>query len=107
MSQTRIVNDNSAMGRIIRNRRLDLGMNITDLAEMAGCSRATLAKIEVGDTTPKVAILANIATALEMPIEYIIYADAQKSVHALNSLSKIETWAERISKESKIIRFDI
>ena len=57
--------------RCIHSRRLDLGLNQTDAAEMAGLARADYASIENGTKITSVERLASIGTRLGLDIHVV------------------------------------
>jgi transcriptional regulator with XRE-family HTH domain len=57
-----------AIGREIRGFRLKMGLKIADLAKLAGLSAGMLSKIENGLTSPSLATLQSLSTALNIPV---------------------------------------
>ena len=58
----------STIGQRVREHRLDLGLNMTQLAERAGISKGMLSKVENAQASPSLATLARLATALSVPV---------------------------------------
>jgi transcriptional regulator with XRE-family HTH domain len=56
------------VGAQVRSLRLALGMTLSDLAGAAGLSPGMLSKVENGQTSPSLATLAAIASALNIPM---------------------------------------
>src|SRR5688500_1644072 len=56
-----------ALGRVIRERRLDLGISQELLAAMAAVERSHMGKIERGEHLPSLPIVVRLAHALECP----------------------------------------
>jgi transcriptional regulator with XRE-family HTH domain len=52
----------------VRTRRLDLGLNVGQLAERAGISKGMLSKIENAKSSPSLSTLERLASALDMPV---------------------------------------
>jgi DNA-binding XRE family transcriptional regulator len=52
----------------VRSRRLEIGLNVVQLAERCGISKGMLSKIENAQTSPSLSTLARLATALDMPV---------------------------------------
>lgn len=60
------------LGDKIKDRREYLGMSRKKLADIVGCSVPTVFKIEKGESDPRIDILAKIASALEVRIDYLL-----------------------------------
>lgn len=56
-------------GERVRKLRLAIGLSSTELAYTCGVSETVVSKYEVGKTTPSVATLAALATALQVKID--------------------------------------
>jgi transcriptional regulator with XRE-family HTH domain len=60
------------LGQVIANhvraRRLELGLNVGQLAERTGISKGMLSKIENAQTSPSLSTLERLAGALDMPV---------------------------------------
>jgi transcriptional regulator with XRE-family HTH domain len=52
----------------VRSRRLEIGLNVGQLADRTGISKGMLSKIENAQTSPSLATLERLATALDMPV---------------------------------------
>lgn len=52
----------------VRSRRLELGLNVGQLADRSGISKGMLSKIENAQTSPSLATIERLATALDMPV---------------------------------------
>lgn len=59
---------NAAVGRAIRELRELKGITARDLASQAGVSAAMISRIETGQVSPSLSMLAMLAAALEAPI---------------------------------------
>ena len=57
-----------AIGRQVREFRLDLSMTVGEVAKLAGLSVGMLSKIENGMTSPSLATLRALANALNVPV---------------------------------------
>lgn len=58
------------LGEVLRERRLERGDRLRDVAERAGVALSHLSKIERGDSDPSSEVLEAVSTALEMsPLE--------------------------------------
>ncbi len=58
----------AAIGLQVRALRKKLGMTVTELASLAGLSSGMLSKIENGLTSPSLATLKALSTALNVPV---------------------------------------
>jgi ribosome-binding protein aMBF1 (putative translation factor) len=60
------------LGRVIanhvRSRRLEIGLNVGQLAERTGISKGMLSKIENAQTSPSLSTLERLSQALDMPV---------------------------------------
>jgi len=52
----------------VRTRRLEIGLNVGQLAERTGISKGMLSKIENAQTSPSLSTLERLAFALDMPV---------------------------------------
>ena len=52
----------------MRSRRLEIGLNVGQLAERTGISKGMLSKIENAQTSPSLTTLERLAGALDMPV---------------------------------------
>jgi len=52
----------------VRSRRLEIGLNVGQLAERTGISKGMLSKIENAQTSPSLSTLERLASALDMPV---------------------------------------
>jgi transcriptional regulator with XRE-family HTH domain len=52
----------------VRSRRLEIGLNVAQLAERSGLSKGMLSKIENAHTSPSLATIERLAAALDMPV---------------------------------------
>jgi transcriptional regulator with XRE-family HTH domain len=57
-----------AIGRQVRRYRKQLGLTITDMGNRTGLSAGMLSKIENGNTSPSLATLRSLSTALNVPV---------------------------------------
>lgn len=62
----------------IRQRRKELNMNQTELADKAGIKQATISAIELGKVDPTTSSIKMIATALDVSLDYLIQGTANK-----------------------------
>ncbi len=64
--------DEGTLGQVIanhvRSRRLEIGLNVGQLAERTGISKGMLSKIENAQTSPSLTTLERLAAALDMPV---------------------------------------
>jgi ribosome-binding protein aMBF1 (putative translation factor) len=52
----------------VRSRRLEIGLNVGQLAERTGISKGMLSKIENAQTSPSLTTLERLSSALDMPV---------------------------------------
>lgn len=72
-----------AIGREVRAFRKALDMTVTDLAKAAGLSAGMLSKIENGMTSPSLATLQALSTALHVPVTAFFrrYEETREATH--------------------------
>jgi ribosome-binding protein aMBF1 (putative translation factor) len=52
----------------VRSRRLEIGLNVAQLAERTGISKGMVSKIENAQTSPSLSTVERLASALDMPL---------------------------------------
>ena len=57
-----------AIGRQVRRYRRELGLTITDMCARTGLSAGMVSRIENGNTSPSLATLRSLSTALNVPV---------------------------------------
>ena len=57
-----------AIGRQVKRHRRELGLTITDMCSRTGLSAGMVSKIENGNTSPSLATLRSLSTALNVPV---------------------------------------
>lgn len=57
-----------AIGRQVKHYRRQLGLTITDMCGLTGLSAGMMSKIENGNTSPSLATLRSLSTALNVPV---------------------------------------
>ncbi len=57
-----------AIGRQVKRYRRELGLTITDMCSRTGLSAGMVSKIENGNTSPSLATLRSLSTALNVPV---------------------------------------
>ncbi|MEH1128720.1 helix-turn-helix domain-containing protein [Micromonospora sp. CPCC 206061] len=57
------------LGQLVHDRRVELGLTQTELAERAGMTRPQLSRLESGGATPTVPLLARLAAALNADLD--------------------------------------
>lgn len=68
----------SKVGKNIRKQRIQQGMSQESLAEKLHVSRQTVSNYETGKSYPDIDMLVNIAEALNIEIQILIYGEAVK-----------------------------
>ena len=80
MTRNLIKNLRSTVGTNIREMRTAKNWTQKDLASQAGCSRATIAAIELGyEKDPSASMLTNIARALETTSESLLSGKSEET----------------------------
>lgn len=69
-------------GERIRARRLELGLTQRALSERCGIAEPTLRRYEAGKLNPKLSTCQKIATALEVPVVYLLDASPETKERA-------------------------
>ncbi|NNH73125.1 helix-turn-helix domain-containing protein [Nocardia uniformis] len=64
-----------ALAQAVYDRRTELGLTQTDLAERAGLTQAKISRIEGSDTVPTLPLLAKLADALDATLHIALDAD--------------------------------
>jgi transcriptional regulator with XRE-family HTH domain len=64
----------SAVGRLVTDRRRQLGLTQAELAERIGTTQAAISKIETGRTLPGLELLERVAEATGIPISLTLGA---------------------------------
>lgn len=57
------------LGRLLKSRRMALGLTIMDLAELTGMSKTTISQIEKGMSNPTFKVLENMMEYLNLEIK--------------------------------------
>lgn len=61
----------------VKRRRTDLELTQSDLGQLAGVTRQTVAFIEKGEFTPSVALALRLAQALNCPISELFWLEGE------------------------------
>jgi ribosome-binding protein aMBF1 (putative translation factor) len=64
-----------ALAKAVYDRRTELGLTQTELAERAGLTQAKVSRIEGSDTVPTLPLLAKLADALDATLNIALDAD--------------------------------
>jgi len=75
------------LGEKIRNRRQELNLTLDDLGKVLGVQRSAINKYEKGIVDPKVSQIRALASALDLPILYLLDDSAEKGEAEL-----LEAW---------------
>ncbi|WP_409228731.1 helix-turn-helix domain-containing protein [Gudongella sp. SC589] len=70
------------IGKRIRSLRKSRKMTLQDLAEMISKSKATISKYEKGEITVDIETLYDIAAALQVHVEQLLYTSPERTVLA-------------------------
>ncbi|GIO00229.1 hypothetical protein J5TS2_08970 [Brevibacillus halotolerans] len=82
----------TTLGELIKRKRVDKGLSLSELGRMTGISKGVLSKIESGETKrPELRTLKPIADALEIPYEEIIecYVEIESRIEVLNDILQL------------------
>jgi len=60
------------IGRIIRDKRIELGLTQEDLAKSIGKQRSAVQRLESGNVNPSIYFLREIAGGLKIPLEDLL-----------------------------------
>lgn len=75
------------IGRSLRVARIDRGLSLGELAEMAGLSKSILSRIERGDGNPSIETLWRISQALDVPLGTLLESNDQPRVRRIGARS--------------------
>ncbi|MFE8952273.1 helix-turn-helix domain-containing protein [Streptomyces althioticus] len=64
-----------ALAKAVYDRRAELGLTQTELADRAGLTQAKITRIEGSDTVPTLPLLAKLATALDATLNIALDDD--------------------------------
>ena len=62
---------------IVKRKRAELELTQTELGELVGVTRQTIAFIEKGEFTPSVALALKLAHALQLPIAELFWLEEE------------------------------
>jgi transcriptional regulator with XRE-family HTH domain len=97
----------AAVGRNLRRIRTRQGFSLERLAGVSGVSRAMLGQIENGKSTPTIALLWKIATALHVPFStFIDVQDAGGTIVLRKDQGKVLTSSDRRFSSRALFPFD-
>ena len=68
----------AALGESVRRLRRDGGLTLEELARQSGVSRAMLSKVERGEKSPTLAVVARIARGLNVPLSSLLGGEADR-----------------------------
>lgn len=83
-------------GERIRARRLELGLTQRAMSERCGIAEPTLRRYESGKLNPKLSTCQKIATALEVPVVYLLDASSETKKLAEDVDQMIKSLHEKI-----------
>ena len=76
------------IGKRINNRRKELGFSLRELGDLAGVTASFLSQIENDQVSPSLNSLQSIATALKVPIFYLLNEGSNGNVVRVNDSTK-------------------
>jgi transcriptional regulator with XRE-family HTH domain len=77
------------IGKRINNRRKELGFSLRELGDLAGVTASFLSQIENDQVSPSLNSLQSIATALKVPIFYLLNEGSNGNVVRANERTKV------------------
>lgn len=98
----RNINKNNVRGVRIRTARLKKGFSLRQLAEISNISQVCLTRIELGNTSSNIKILAKLAAVLDMPLDYIGALDIMPDDSLQERLEKAILMHEHFKAEAAV-----
>jgi len=77
------------LGRKIRNLRLRRGLTVQKLADAAGLSKGFISQVENDRTSPSLATLRGLATALRTSMAYLVFED-DPTLHVVRAAERLQ-----------------
>jgi transcriptional regulator with XRE-family HTH domain len=77
------------IGKRVKNRRVELGLSLRQLGELAGLTASFLSQIEHDQVSPSLNSLQSIAAALQVPIFYLLDNVSNGKVVKANERPKV------------------
>ncbi len=77
------------IGKRINNRRKELGLSLRELGDLAGVTASFLSQIENDQVSPSLNSLQSIATALKIPIFYLLNEGSAGNVVRANERTRV------------------
>jgi transcriptional regulator with XRE-family HTH domain len=101
------------LGRKIRDLRLRRGLTVQQLAAASGLSKGFISQVENGRTSPSLATLKDLATALQTSVAYLVVEEEQiphvvrsherPRVHVGGNTSKVEVLSAQPKRNLELI----
>lgn len=105
------------LGRKIRDLRLRRGLTVQLLAEASGLSKGFISQVENGRTSPSLATLRNLATALQTSVAYLVVEEEQiphvvragerPRVHVGGNTSKVEVLSAQPKRNLELLMAEL
>lgn len=80
--------DSTAVGRRLRQARMERGLTQAKLAAMAGCSVASLRRLEQGKASLRVDMLLHLAALLDVQYDYF-FTEEDREIYAERMCAQI------------------
>lgn len=90
------------IGKILKNRRLDLDMSIRDLSSKSNIAASTISQIETGKTSPNLLSLKAICDAMEIPV-FSLFLDEDTDHIRLVRKEEQETFIRNVSNGKPLV----
>jgi len=105
------------LGRKIRDLRLRRGLTVQQLAAASGLSKGFISQVENGRTSPSLATLRDLATALKTSVAYLVVEEEQvphvvrtqerPRVHVGGNTSKVEVLSAQPKRNLELLMAEL
>ena len=92
-------------GKIISERREELGLSRSQLAKQSGSSHVMIGKYERGDAVPSLEVAKKIADALDVSLDYLAGEESAKKLNGKNLERLAEL--EQLESGKKQVLYDL
>ncbi|QOS98931.1 helix-turn-helix transcriptional regulator [Brevibacterium sp. JNUCC-42] len=94
-------------GELIKDKRAELGISLSELARLSGVSKGVLSKIETGETKrPELSTLKSLLEVLKFPYDEVIeyYVESEDRINVLNAFLSEAIEISHLSLISKVAK---
>ncbi|RAP22347.1 hypothetical protein C2W64_03562 [Brevibacillus laterosporus] len=95
----------TTLGELIKEKRAELGISLSELARLSGVSKGVLSKIETGETKrPELSTLKSLMEVLRFPYDEVIeyYVESEDRINVLNAFLSEAIEISHLSLISKV-----